>query len=241
MGRRTHVARHGHRDGAAAAGSHERQRQGRRGSRRDAQAPAGDLHAQRHDDAELDPGRRGRRLMPCRPILKPLEPYRGNFSVYHRPVPCPGRSPGRRRRRPWPLLRRLPDRRPCQEDRRRRHHRGHLDGPDRRQAVRRTRPRSRRWNWAWSLPAWWAAATAATAAPIPTPCPGRTPHTPLPVTINPREVFERLFGDGDSLDAKSRAGAAAPPGLDPGFRGPGRQAHVRQAGRHRQATSWTNT
>ncbi|HZQ40393.1 MAG TPA: DUF1552 domain-containing protein [Rhizomicrobium sp.] len=30
------------------------------------------------------------------------------------------------------------------------------------------------------------------------------PSTPLPVTINPREVFERLFGDGDSLDAKSR-------------------------------------
>ena len=28
--------------------------------------------------------------------------------------------------------------------------------------------------------------------------------TPLPVTINPREVFERMFGDGDSLDAKSR-------------------------------------
>jgi hypothetical protein len=28
--------------------------------------------------------------------------------------------------------------------------------------------------------------------------------TPLPVTINPREIFERLFGDGDSLDAKSR-------------------------------------
>jgi hypothetical protein len=28
--------------------------------------------------------------------------------------------------------------------------------------------------------------------------------TPLPVTVNPREVFERLFGDGDSLDAASR-------------------------------------
>lgn len=28
--------------------------------------------------------------------------------------------------------------------------------------------------------------------------------TPLPVTINPREVFERLFGEGDSLDAKGR-------------------------------------
>jgi hypothetical protein len=31
-----------------------------------------------------------------------------------------------------------------------------------------------------------------------------TPNTPLPVTINPRETFERLFGDGDSLDARSR-------------------------------------
>lgn len=29
-------------------------------------------------------------------------------------------------------------------------------------------------------------------------------NTPLPVTVNPREVFERLFGDGDSLDAKTR-------------------------------------
>jgi hypothetical protein len=28
--------------------------------------------------------------------------------------------------------------------------------------------------------------------------------TPLPVTTNPREVFERLFGDGDSLDTASR-------------------------------------
>src|SRR5579872_2544750 len=31
-----------------------------------------------------------------------------------------------------------------------------------------------------------------------------TPTTPLPVEINPRNVFERLFGDGDSLDAASR-------------------------------------
>ena len=30
------------------------------------------------------------------------------------------------------------------------------------------------------------------------------PSTPLPVTVNPREIFERLFGDGDSLDAKTR-------------------------------------
>jgi hypothetical protein len=30
------------------------------------------------------------------------------------------------------------------------------------------------------------------------------PTTPLPVSINPREVFERLFGDGDAVDAKTR-------------------------------------
>lgn len=30
------------------------------------------------------------------------------------------------------------------------------------------------------------------------------PSTPLPVSVNPREIFERLFGDGDILDANSR-------------------------------------
>lgn len=33
----------------------------------------------------------------------------------------------------------------------------------------------------------------------------RNPTVPLPVTVNPRDVFERLFGDGDALDARSRA------------------------------------
>jgi hypothetical protein len=32
----------------------------------------------------------------------------------------------------------------------------------------------------------------------------RTPTTPLPVSNNPRDVFERLFGDGDSVDQASR-------------------------------------
>jgi hypothetical protein len=32
----------------------------------------------------------------------------------------------------------------------------------------------------------------------------RNSTTPLPVTYNPREVFETLFGDGDSVDQKSR-------------------------------------
>jgi hypothetical protein len=31
-----------------------------------------------------------------------------------------------------------------------------------------------------------------------------TASTPLPVTVNPREVFERIFGDGDNLDPQSR-------------------------------------
>ncbi|MEJ1963166.1 MAG: DUF1552 domain-containing protein [Gammaproteobacteria bacterium] len=32
----------------------------------------------------------------------------------------------------------------------------------------------------------------------------RSPTAALPVTVNPRDVFERLFGDGDALDDKSR-------------------------------------
>jgi hypothetical protein len=32
----------------------------------------------------------------------------------------------------------------------------------------------------------------------------RSPTVPLPVASNPGDVFERLFGDGDTLDAKSR-------------------------------------
>jgi hypothetical protein len=35
----------------------------------------------------------------------------------------------------------------------------------------------------------------------------RTPTTPLPMEINPRNVFERLFGDGDSNDPASRLAA----------------------------------
>ncbi len=32
----------------------------------------------------------------------------------------------------------------------------------------------------------------------------RNPTVPLPVTANPRDLFERLFGDGDALDERSR-------------------------------------
>jgi hypothetical protein len=34
-----------------------------------------------------------------------------------------------------------------------------------------------------------------------------SPTTPLPVAVNPRSIFERLFGDGDSLDPASRMAA----------------------------------
>lgn len=36
----------------------------------------------------------------------------------------------------------------------------------------------------------------------------RSPTAPSPVTVNPRELFESLFGDGDSLDAASRRAQA---------------------------------
>ena len=32
----------------------------------------------------------------------------------------------------------------------------------------------------------------------------RTPTVPLPLTVNPRDLFERLFGDGDTIDPKAR-------------------------------------
>jgi Protein of unknown function (DUF1552) len=37
----------------------------------------------------------------------------------------------------------------------------------------------------------------------------RGPTSPLPAEINPRAVFERLFGDGDSTDAQARAARLA--------------------------------
>jgi hypothetical protein len=37
----------------------------------------------------------------------------------------------------------------------------------------------------------------------------RGPTSPLPAEINPRTVFERLFGDGDSTDARARAARLA--------------------------------
>ncbi len=39
----------------------------------------------------------------------------------------------------------------------------------------------------------------------------RGPTSPLPAEINPRTVFERLFGDGDSTDAAARIGQAGTP------------------------------
>src|SRR6185503_4635459 len=35
----------------------------------------------------------------------------------------------------------------------------------------------------------------------------RTPTTPLPVEMNPRALFERLFGEGDSNDPTTRLSA----------------------------------
>ena len=66
-------------------------------------------------------------------------------------------------------------------------------------------------------PSWPAAATPAIAARTRTRCPGARPTTPLPLEINPRAVFERLFGDGDSTDPAARLarleGAAQHPRL----------------------------
>ena len=43
------------------------------------------------------------------------------------------------------------------------------------------------------------------AEPMPTGISYKGPTTPLPVETNPRVLFERLFGDGDSIDPKAMA------------------------------------
>ena len=53
----------------------------------------------------------------------------------------------------------------------------------------------------WKRRAWRVAAIRAIAARTPTLFRGAAPTTPLPMEANPRTLFERLFGDGDSTDA----------------------------------------
>ena len=88
--------------------------------------------------------------------------------------------------------------------------------PDRRRHVRwirlsRRKPAgtrsSRRSKWPWTVEAIRGSAAAATAASTRTPSPGPVPPTPLPGESSPRAVFERLFGDTASTDARERSAA----------------------------------
>ena len=124
----------------------------------------------------------------------------------HRPGADQRPGAGRRRGRPCARGRHLADRRPSEEDRRRGHPRGHLGRPDCRARVgqehatgfARARPgepdAGRRLRFGYSC------AYTNTIS-------WRGPTTPLPVEVNPRAVFERLFGDGDSTDPAARLAA----------------------------------
>ena len=69
----------------------------------------------------------------------------------------------------------------------------------------------------------------------------RSPTTPMPVEVNPRAVFERLFGDGDSTDP-----AVAPGGAEGAEQHSGLYYAAMPRGWHQgwargTATSWTST
>ena len=68
-----------------------------------------------------------------------------------------------------------------------------------------SRPSSRRSKSASKRRASPAVAIPVIAAPTPTRFPGAARRTPNPMEVNPRVLFERLFGDGDSTDTPSRA------------------------------------
>ena len=144
------------------------------------------------------------------PTMKALEPFREQRQRVQRPGAGHRPRARRRPRRPRARDRDVAHRRASVQDRRRRLQARHLGRPDRRAGVRQAhaagvararRSSSRR-----------SPATATRATPARTcRCRGAAETSPLPAEINPRTVFERLFGDGESTDADGAHGAAREP------------------------------
>ena len=160
--------------------------------------------------ADWTPKDGGRRLRAAR-HPRAAAPVQGRPARPDRPDRRQGPRPRRRRRRPRPGLVGVPHRLPAAQDRRRRHPRRHLRRSGGRRPHRRPDPAAVARNRLRARRAWPATATRATAASTPRPCPGARPRTPLPKEVNPRLVFERLFGSGPDADraAARRQRAAA--------------------------------
>ena len=172
--------------------------------RRAARAPVLRLRAERHHHAGLEARGGGERLRvhahPEAPRALPRGPPRPE-----RPRPQQRERARRRARRPRARRRLLPDRRPPEEDRGRRHPERRLRRPDRGPGPGRRRRGCPRWSWAARSRAPSATATPATAARTRTASPGAPPPRRMPPETNPRLVFERLFGDADNADPAARA------------------------------------
>ena len=164
------------------------------------------LHRQRHHHEGLDSSDRGSRFRIHSNTLKPIEPFRDRLLVLTRSGAAQRRVLGRRRRATM-RAREPPGSRAC---------------------IRRRRKGSTsitrfRWTRSWRM-------EFGKQTPLPslelgledvrlvggcdsgyscaysnTLWPGASPTTPLPYETNPRAVFERLFGDGETTDPAARA------------------------------------
>ncbi len=187
------------------------------------------LCPQRHDDGALDPAKAGADYE-MTPILKPLEPYRNKFQVIsgldHGQAEALGDGAGDHGRCCGTYLTGM--------------HVKKTEGADLTNGVSMDQVVAKQYAELTQIPSLemgleppslvGSCDTGYSCAYTNT-LSWSNPSTPLPVTVNPREIFERLFGDGDSLDAKSRLAVLEAPGQHPGFRGRRRQAPVGQHGR----------
>ena len=143
------------------------------------------------------------------PILKPLEPFRDSAGRRQQPD---ARAARRRRRRPRGQRRRLAERRAGEADRGRgrpaRARRSIRSSPGRSGRTRRSRRSS-----------WRPRTSPATSARCDQRLQlrlhehasrGASPTTPLPMEINPRVVFERMFGRPGTPAQRAGAHAAEP-------------------------------
>ncbi len=179
------------------------------------------LRAQRQEHGRLDAEGGRRRLRAAAPSCEPLAAGQGRAARADRPDRRQGPRQRRRRRRPRPRPGRVPHRLPAAQDRRHRHpgrRLGRSGGRRRASATRRGWPSleigCERGAMAGNCDSGYSCVYSSTMS-------WRSATQPLPKEVNPKLVFERLFGTGPDAD---RAQRDAQPQEHPRLRPRGRRA-----------------
>ena len=141
----------------------------------------------------------------------------GRHPAARQPDPQHRPRAARWRGRSRPLLRQLPHRHPGQEE----HHRyqgRRFDGPDRRQQGRQRRRAFLRSKSAWKTRRQAGDCDSGYSCAYTNNLAWRSETQPLPPILDPRALFERLFGNGVVLSPEARAREAQVPPQHSGFR-----------------------